>query len=302
MAAISEIALLTTTDLQGARLEELKRLFESVERIRQARPDLPVRHLLLLQRCNDLAAGVALVGAPEWMDVSASAGQISLSAARNRMLDTLLGDGIADDAVVAFPDDDAWYPDGTFGHVLTAFESRSSLDLWFCRYGPQAAFDPGAVPVRPTLQQVLSFASSNTMALSGRLLKKIGGFDETLGLGTPAKSGEDTEFAMRAWLGAREIMFEDARMVGHRDFSAAVRAKYYGGSLLAIAQHASRSGAGCLAFLRKLLVGVALVARGDLPPAALLRAWGALFSAKRRAEGSAHRPSRIRVVTRAAGN
>jgi hypothetical protein len=299
MAVISEIALLTTTDMQGARLDELRRLFESVEKIRRAHPDLPIRHLLLLQRCDDLAAGVALTGAPEWMEVSACAEQIPLSVARNRMLDVLLSDGVADSALVAFPDDDAWYPDGTFDHVLTAFADRPSLDLWFCRYGPQAAFDPAAVPVRPSLQQVLSFASSNTIALSGRLLKAIGGFDETLGLGTPVKSGEDTEFAMRAWLGARGILFEDARMIGHRDFSPAVRAKYYGGSLLAIARHAGRSRAGCFAFLRKLLVGVALVFKGDLPPRAMLGAWSVLFSAQRRAQAPAQRPSHIRLVARA---
>lgn len=302
MAVISEIALLTTTDLQSARLEELKRLFDSVERIRRERPDLPMRHLLLLQRCDDLAVGIAMVRAPEWMDVSACSDQIPLSVARNRMLDTLLGDGVADDALVAFPDDDAWYPDGTFSHVLTAFADRPMLDLWFCRYGPEAAFDPHVMPVWPTLQQVLSFASSNTIALSGRLLKAIGGFDEMLGLGTPTKSGEDTEFAMRAWLGAREILFEDARMVGHRDFSAAVRAKYYGGSLLAIARHARRSGPGCFALLRKLAVGVALVAKRDLPPAALWRSWAALLSVPRPAEEPLHRPSRIRIVARATGN
>lgn len=293
-ASPPEVVLVTTTGLKSARIDELGRLFDSVDSSR-SRAAFPFRHVLLLQQCDDREAGARAIGAPDWLDLSVIDRQIPLSEARNRLLDTLLAAGVDDDAVVLFPDDDAWYPDGTLDHILTSFAADPTLDLWFCRYGSQARFDPAAVARPPRWQQILSYASSNTTVLRGRTLKAIGGFDETLGLGTPAKSGEDTDFALRAHLAARKTLFVDARMIGHRDFTSDVRAKYYAGSLLAIARHARHSGAGVVALLRKLGVGAVFCARGDLSFAELRPVWGRLLGKRNSDPAPSARPSAMRT-------
>jgi hypothetical protein len=258
---ITDLILVTTTDMASDRMAELRRLLASVERFQTNRPDVRLHHHILLQRCRDPACAREAIGLPKALILTSIDRQVPLSVARNLMLDAVLAQPLSQATVVAFPDDDAWYPAGTMEHVVERFEAVSDLDLWLCRYGSKAAFDPTAREVKPSLQQVISFGSSNTLVLRGALLSAIGGFDETLGLGTPAKSGEDTEFGIRAHIGARRSEFADARMVGHRDSSPDIRAKYYAGSLTAIARHARTSPAGGVALIRKLLVGVVLTFR-----------------------------------------
>jgi hypothetical protein len=113
-------------------------------------------------------------------------------------------------------------------------------------------------------------------------LRACSGFDENLGLGTPARSGEDTDFAMRSFFAARKVAMAPYVMVGHRDFDPTIRANYYGGTLIALGRHLSVSSAAKLAFLRKVLVGVALVAKRDLSIGGLVAAWRG-FGTNRRA-------------------
>lgn len=65
------------------------------------------------------------------------------------------------------------------------------------------------------------------MFLRASLAAQLGHFDETLGLGTPAGSGEDTDYAMRAWHMARRTLYYDAPLIGHRDKDMAGRTRYY---------------------------------------------------------------------------
>jgi hypothetical protein len=264
--AIRRIILVTTADAHSGREAAVAKLFASVERVRQQRPGVTIIHYFLVQRSPDRASAITQFAVPEHVAVTTDERQLPLSVARNRMLDTILAEQAMDGALVAFPDDDAWYPDGVLEHIHDQFAADARLDLWFCRYGSQASLPDSVTEQVPTLQNLLSFASSNTTVLRGELLRRIGGFDEHLGLGTPARSGEDTEFAMRAYLAARRTNFLPAQAVGHRDFSPEVRARYFAGSLVAIARHASRSGRGVMALARKLAVGLALTAKGELSP------------------------------------
>jgi hypothetical protein len=300
-ASSRQLHLFTTIDASGDRGPDLARLVASVAAFRQARPSTVVRHHLLVQRCHDVETARARFALPDWVEPIVVDRQLPLSIARNLMLDPVLAEGSIDpDALVSFPDDDGWYPEGTLEHVHDRFARDPELDLWFCRYGSKARF----VVVdeqRPGLQDVLSSASSNTIMLRGALLIAIGGFDERLGLGTPAKSGEDTEFAIRAYLVARRSAFAPAILVGHRDFSREVRAKYFGGSLAAISRHAGASAASAKALLRKLAVGVALVAKGEMKPADFTRALQLVASersARRSPSIAPGRPSMIRSPLR----
>ncbi|MDF8335545.1 glycosyltransferase family 2 protein [Novosphingobium cyanobacteriorum] len=267
--------LLTTADLHAGRDAELARLVRSVEQFQHAHPETALHHVMLLQRCTDPMAEATRLGFPARMDVFASERQIPLSSARNIMINRLLEDPPfpLGDAMVAFPDDDAWYPAGTLEHMHALFSKDRDLDFWFCRYGSEASFPDGLREYTPALLDIIGRASSNTIAVRGAVLANVRGFDESLGLGTPAKSGEDTDFAMRAAFSARKILHAPERMVGHRDFDPAIRARYYGGTLVALRRHRLKSVSAFVAYLRKIAVGVALCAKGELPVQDLRAAW-----------------------------
>ena len=178
--------------------------------------------------------------------------------------------------MVAFPDDDAWYPDGVLEYIHGRFESDAALDFWFCRYGSTAALPAEVKEHTPSLQETISRAASNTIVIRGKVLRACVGFDENLGLGTPARSGEDTDFGMRSFFAAGKVSMAPYVMIGHRDFDHAIRANYYAGTLIALGRHLTASSAARLAFARKLLVGLALVAKRDLSPGGLAAAWQAL--------------------------
>lgn len=269
------IVLMTTADMHARRDDELRRLVASVDRFRARHPQVPLHHVMLLQRCEDAAAAADALGFPASMEVSALPRLVPLSIARNIMINRLVEAPPFDlaDALVAFPDDDAWYPDGTLDYVHQRFTADTELDFWFCRYGSDAAFPATVTERQPRLHDVITRASSNTIALRGRLLDAVRGFDEALGLGTPAKSGEDTDFAMRTFFAARRSGYAPCRMVGHRDFDRAIRANYYGGTLVALGRHKSRSVPAASAFIRKVLVGMALAAKRELALPALATAW-----------------------------
>ena len=117
------IVLMTTADMRARRDAELVRLVRSVEEFHVLHPSVPLHHVMLLQRCPNPAAKAARLGFPGRMDVFASDTQIPLSIARNMMINRLLKDPpfALGDALVAFPDDDAWYPHGTLEHIHALF-------------------------------------------------------------------------------------------------------------------------------------------------------------------------------------
>lgn len=254
--------------MKGGREAELARLFSSIKAFRRCRPDIVVRHYLLLQQCEDAGLARAKLDAPPWVEISITESMQSLSAARNRLLSAVFADGLDAKCLIAFPDDDAWYPPGTLERIVDAFSTDRHLDFWFCRYGstPTDFSTDGRVP---SCQEVISCASSNTIMLRGPLAEEIGNFDERLGLGTPAQSGEDTDYAIRSYLHAHRTVFVNSKLIGHRDYNPGYRARYYAGATIAINRHAFRSAPLFCAFVRKLAVGVALVLRGEMKIAAL---------------------------------
>lgn len=272
--ANGNIVLMTTADVQSDRTAALTRMIRSVDVYRAANPRKRVDHYLLLQRCNDLEQECDKLNIPSWIKVDAVTTRLPLSAARNRMIDRAVAEvPDLEAAAVAFPDDDAWYPEGVLDHIARRFGDDRELDFWFCRYGTDAAMPSDVRETVPSLQTAIAKASSNTIVVRGRILRAIGGFDEALGLGTPAKSGEDTEFAIRSFLASRKVRFANVKMVGHRDFDRAIRAKYYGGTLVALGRHLPSTRKLAYPFIRKVLVGGALLAKRELTARELAAAY-----------------------------
>ncbi len=137
-----------------------------------------------------------------------------LSRARNVALPHLEAD------VVAFPDDDGLYPDRLLENVASLLAARPELDGITGR-----AADPRGVPWGrwPTvscpveLDTVWNRANSLTVFLRRRLLERVGGFDEALGLGsgTPWHSGEEIELLVRALRCGARIEYDPSLVALH---------------------------------------------------------------------------------------
>jgi glycosyltransferase involved in cell wall biosynthesis len=170
-----------------------------------------------------------------------------LSRARNVGLKYITGD------VVAFPDDDCWYPTWLLERVATLLRDHRELDgvtgrVVFCTKGDDkrcaahqgtwmARFDKG--------QGLLSKANTHRRAISisiflrRRVVQKIGRFDETLsvGSGTPWGSGEDTDYPLRVVEAGFKVFYKPEVFVFHPPLpernhpSMAYRAYYYGAGI-----------------------------------------------------------------------
>jgi GT2 family glycosyltransferase len=240
---------------------------------------------MLLQNCG--ASELTAVGAslPALAHPVAAPGRVPLSTARNILLRRLKASGaIGADALVAFPDDDSWYPPGFLAQVAALFTRDPQLDFWFCRYGSQPSQSRFAEtePVVARTSEIVRNASSNTIFLRGRVVNSIGEFDEALGVGTPAGGAEDLDYALRARRAARKTAYWDGALVGHRDKNTELLARYYASGLFVLARHA-RSGASS-EFRRKIAVGVYYVLRWKLGPIDLGRALRKALAERRRAK------------------
>jgi hypothetical protein len=121
-----------------------------------------------------------------------------LSCARNLALGSLDGE-----EVVAFPDDDAWYPPDTLRKVSMVLDAHPD---WGGVVGQLVTEEgiptgnrylSGPGPLTPhTLWRVVS---ASTLFLRAVSLQRVGGFREDLGLGapTPYQAAEDAELVWR---------------------------------------------------------------------------------------------------------
>jgi len=225
---------------------------------------------------------------PAFMRPDALPGRVPVSTARNRMLRQLTAENrIPADAIVAFPDDDCWYPPGFLAQVRALFARDPQLDFWLCRYASQPRH-PTFAHAEPRLAhptQVARNASSNTIFLRGRVVNEIGEFDERLGVGTPMGGAEDLDYALRAYRAARKAAYYDGALVGHRDKYPGLLARYYASGLFVLARHA-RCGLST-EFRRKIAVGIYYALRRQLTPAELGHALRQAFAERSRAEAAA---------------
>jgi hypothetical protein len=260
-----KVLLISTVDLGGSRMDLFDRMLGSVVDFHKASPDTALTLSILFQNCSADRLSALLNEMPEFVEGSAVDRLVPLSVARNLMLQPRLAAGGLDaSTLVAFPDDDAWYPANFLEGVLALFRDKTDLDFWFCRYGSsphRADWNAGALVPAPR-SAVVRKSSSNTMFFRGSVVAAIGKFDESLGLGTALGSAEDIDYALRAFGAARLSVLRDEILVGHRDKPPGLRGKYYAGSLVVLARHAR--GEGVAEFLRKLALGAYLVVRREL--------------------------------------
>jgi glycosyltransferase involved in cell wall biosynthesis len=110
----------------------------------------------------------------------------------------------ASGSIVGFPDDDCWYDTGAVEQCLEIFSAPAAPDgitgICLDEKGEQSAgtFDSDAGPL--TRQNVWRRANSTTTFCRTAVATAIGGFDESLGLGSGTRwgSGEETDLLIRA--------------------------------------------------------------------------------------------------------
>lgn len=278
------LILISTCDAGSNRFDMLDRMVRSVERAATLQPQVSIRLLLLLQQCPEYLYWTISQKLPPFVQAIPVAEALSLSAARNHLLSHAASNGLIDaETVVGFPDDDCWYPRDALDLVTRSFAQWPALDLWFCNYAsaPVSVVQAEAAPRTAAPRDVIRNASSNTMFVRGRILQSGMVFDETLGVGTPNGGGEDTEFALRAYLASRLSIYVPAPVIGHRDKTPQLRPKYYRGGLIALARYAPREPRIGLELIRKVAVGLWLVGTRQLAIAAFSKAIAAALRSRR---------------------
>ena len=295
------VVLLTTCHLHLDGVSDLMRLIESVAASLEGGEVAEIRHIVLLQGSAPSESIVLQLQLPDWVDLLSTEARLSSSAARNHMIGHLLSAGDFDpEAIVGFPDDDAWYPLGTLGKIADYFARDGALQLLLARYGPDPSVARAGAAYRPTLQQALSSGACASIFVRARTLAQLGGFHPLLGLGTELSGGEDTEFVHRAFqVAKRHSLIVAGTLVGHEAAEPVKKMKYYEGGLAAIAAHSSASPAARLALVRKLLVGVGWMIAGRMTPHDFVRA---VKRARTRVPALRELPLAERYQTLAAGN
>jgi hypothetical protein len=281
------LVLISTSDVDAGRADMLDRMLRSVETAAvELQPHVSIKVLLLLQKCPEYRYWTISKTLPSFVQAIPSTEFLSLSAARNLLLAYASSNGIVGSrTVVGFPDDDCWYPCGTLELIARSFAQLPQLGLWFCRYSsmPASVSEANHALRLASPRDVIREASSNTMFVRGRVLRGDAVFDETLGIGTVNGGGEDTEFALRAYLSSAQSLYLSAPVIGHRDKTPQLRPKYYRGGLIALARHARLQPRIGFELARKLAVGVWLVGTRQLPVAAFRTAVAAALKSRRAA-------------------
>ncbi|BDV35064.1 glycosyltransferase family 2 protein [Methylocystis iwaonis] len=193
------------------RTAPLGRLLESLAR--QTRHDFEV---ILVDQNPPGALDPILADYAGKLKISHLTSPRGLSRARN------VGLAEARGALICFPDDDCWYPDGLIADVTERFTRNPDIELIMGRTVDASGKDSLGNFLTETVavdrHNVWFCGNSNTIFLRAELARKIGPFNEELGVGasTAFKSGEETDYVLRG-LSLGAVAWFQSDLIVHHD-------------------------------------------------------------------------------------
>lgn len=134
-----------------------------------------------------------------------------LSRARNIGLEKASG------KILAFPDDDCWYPPDLLERVSKVFEQDSDLTLLSGTYSEPGRWNP-RFPKRPgclNLWNMFARISSVTIFLRAEVLGKVR-FDEGIGVGTDLPAGEEMDLVIQVLAQGHKGIYDPSIVVYHK--------------------------------------------------------------------------------------
>lgn len=189
--------------------EEIIQFIESLSR--QSYKDL---ELIIVDQNDDQRIDKFLSNLQLSFPVTQLSSPPGLSRARNVGIDYAKGD------IIAFPDDDCIYPDSLLEDVEACFVNDHHLggvtgkvvDFEGNEY---ARFSKTGGKIN--LVNVWQRASSISLFIKSDVIRLVGGFDETLGLGagTPWGGGEDIDYPLRVVKAGYEVFYDPAIKILH---------------------------------------------------------------------------------------
>ncbi len=168
--------------------------------------------LILVDQSRDASAKKRLEDHAAWGQVRYERSEPGLSRARNVGLEEATGD------IVAFPDDDCWYPEHLLERVQNRFRADPQLDLLAGPYGepgtplPSAPDEPQPIDAKNvgrTVRSVGLFARRE--ALEEASLR----FDPRLGAGTQLPAAEESDLVYRALAAGLKARYDSRIIVYH---------------------------------------------------------------------------------------
>jgi glycosyltransferase involved in cell wall biosynthesis len=171
--------------------------------------------LLVVDQNADERLAPILAGLDNAFEIVHLRSEAGLSRARNAALGQVRAD------VVAFPDDDCWYPPGLLERVAGFFGAQPEWDGLGVRavdeLGRAAAGGADRETGAMTLYNLWRRVGSYTLFLRRGVLDEVGPFDETLGVGasTPWRAGEDLDYVARAVRAGRRVFYDPSLHVHH---------------------------------------------------------------------------------------
>ena len=207
------------------RTVELERFVHTLNR-----QDASVQLIVIDQNKDDRLVPILAKVKPS-VDVLHLRSSPGLSHARNVGLKHIDGD------IVAFPDDDCWYPDGLLKFVDTTLASAPEIDGLTGRStdgsGAESAGNFDKVPGLMDLKSVWRGGISFAIFLRRNLADRIGDFDITLGVGSGTRFGacEETDFLIRGLKFGGRLWYDPNLVVHHpnpiANYDARARARGY---------------------------------------------------------------------------
>ena len=184
---------LTLVITGGSRHNDLDRFFESL----RAQTDV-LYELVFVNQGDYDANRRALLPSGTFLKIVTLGGPTPLSRARNSALAAGIRGGI-----IAFPDDDCWYPTGLLASVIQKFREDNTIDclcvgVFDPVHGKTYGHRPLGVRLNVTYHNLFRLPVSVGIFVRRCALERIGlFFDEGLGAGTAIGSGEETDLVAR---------------------------------------------------------------------------------------------------------